>query len=67
MVFLNYTFFKFIILFNKFYQKQNACQNFNPISRYMINPKESIIIPIYNSEKYLKKCINSLIKQTFLI
>jgi len=30
-----------------------------------INPKVSIIIPIYNSEKYLEDCLNSLINQTF--
>lgn len=26
--------------------------------------KVSVIIPVYNSEKYLEKCLNSLIKQT---
>ena len=26
--------------------------------------KVSLIIPIYNSSKYLKKCINSLVNQT---
>lgn len=25
----------------------------------------SVIIPIYNSEKYLKRCINSIIYQTY--
>lgn len=28
-------------------------------------PEISIVVPIYNAEKYLDKCLNSLVKQTF--
>ena len=28
-------------------------------------PKISIIIPIYKSEKFLKKCVDSILSQTF--
>lgn len=30
-----------------------------------MNKKVSVIIPVYNVEKYLKKCVNSVIKQTY--
>ena len=29
------------------------------------NSQISVIIPIYNCEKYIKECLSSLIKQTF--
>ena len=30
-----------------------------------MNPKISIIVPVYNREKYLHRCINSILEQTF--
>ena len=30
-----------------------------------MNPKVTVIVPIYNVEKYVSKCIESLVKQTF--
>lgn len=31
----------------------------------IINKKISIIVPIYNSENYLRKCVDSILKQTY--
>lgn len=31
----------------------------------MENPKVSIVIPVYNTEKYLQRCIDSLLAQTY--
>ena len=31
----------------------------------MINPKVSVIIPVYNVEKYISKCLNSVVNQTY--
>lgn len=31
----------------------------------MENPKISVIVPIYNTQKFLKKCVESILKQTY--
>ena len=31
----------------------------------MIKPNVSIIIPVYNAEKYIKQCFNSIVNQTY--
>lgn len=30
-----------------------------------MNPKISVIVPVYNTEKYLHRCIDSILAQTF--
>lgn len=35
------------------------------VTKIMIEPKISVIIPVYNVEQYLKKCIDSVFRQTF--
>mgnify|MGYP003586730108 FL=1 len=30
-----------------------------------MNPLISIIVPIYNVEKYLERCVDSIVKQTY--
>lgn len=32
----------------------------------MHSPKISVIVPVYNTEKYLNRCINSILAQTFI-
>ena len=31
----------------------------------MENPKISVIVPVYNAEKYLHRCVDSILAQTF--
>ena len=31
----------------------------------MCNPKISIIVPVYNTQEYLPKCLDTLINQTY--
>jgi glycosyltransferase involved in cell wall biosynthesis len=50
------------------YLKKNGEERASDIFLYSPkekNPQISVIIPIYNCEKYIKECLSSLIKQTF--
>ena len=31
----------------------------------MVSPKISIIVPVYNAERYLNRCIDSILAQSF--
>lgn len=39
--------------------------NTNQLGSSMMNPKLSIIIPMYNAESHLHRCLDSILKQTF--
>jgi len=56
--YLNNLYFKHINLINEKFEI-NIIKN----SSYMFNPKVSVIIPIYNIEKYIIQCLSSIIKQ----
>ncbi|ORF43704.1 glycosyltransferase family 2 protein, partial [Gilliamella apicola] len=30
-----------------------------------MQPKLTVVVPVYNTEKYLRKCLDSLVNQTF--
>ena len=55
---LNYLFYDKLV----FGKEETTAQ---PTPSLNQNPKVSIIIPIYNTEKYLKKCLNSITNQSY--
>lgn len=36
-----------------------------PLNTGNLTPKISVVIPVYNAEKYIKECIDSILKQSF--
>ena len=62
--FKNYELRLFNYLIN-YSEKIGADIFLNSLQYNEINPAISIIIPIFNSENYIKECLNSLIYQTF--
>lgn len=49
-----------------FWKTQEYYQIYSKINEVKMKPLVSIIVPVYNVESYLKKCINSLINQSYL-
>ena len=45
------------------FSRQYQARQFEELIDNTINPQISIIVPVYNAEKYLSNCINSLINQ----
>ena len=57
----------FIILFIILFFFENKLLIYQKYIKYILNVIDvSIIIPVYNSEKYLPLCLNSIISQTLL-
>ncbi len=56
--FLNHFYFKHINMINEKFEV-NIVKNVN----YLFNPKVSVIIPVYNVENYIIKCLDSIINQ----
>lgn len=46
-------------------RKVDACNDFRERKIIEMSPKISIIIPVYNSEKYLDRCLKSIVEQSY--
>ena len=48
---------------------EDSLQKLNNVDENLteISPKVSIVVPVYNTEKYLEKCLKSLIITRFLM
>ena len=57
--FLNYLYFKHLNI-----AKEKSEEKILKKSNIFFKPKVSVIIPIYNVEKYLTSCLNSIVNQT---
>jgi len=52
------------IIYRYTYRSTNRIIEIIKSEKHIENPKISIIIPVYNVEKYLRECLNSVVNQT---
>ena len=58
------SFYIYSIFYRYTYRSTNRIIEIIKNKKYIENPKISVIIPVYNVEKYLRECLNSVINQT---
>ena len=57
---------KYLTEFDGFFRMANHCDLSNMIYKEFMNePLITIIIPIYNGEKYIDKCLSRVVAQTY--
>ena len=64
LCFLLLSFYIYSVIYRYTYRSTNRIIEIIKSKKHIENPKISVIIPVYNVEKYLRECLNSVINQT---